>query len=768
MDDLVLVGIDVGGTFTDFVVLQAGRVRIHKVSTTPEDQSRAIITGLRELGLLDVAGQGARPTLAIVHGMTVATNALLERRGATTALVTTAGFRDVLVIGRQNRPHLYHLTQQRPAAMVADALRLEVTERLDHTGAVIDALHEEAFDALAADLVRNDAESLAVCFLFSFRNPTHERRAAELIRARLPELPISLSSDILPEYREYERTATTVINAYVQPLVARYLRRLEQSVADFLLVGSDDGPDGFSRRSSLHIMQSNGGTIGLHQAAQQAARLVLSGPAGGVVGAFAVASQARQPQNLTTLKPHEAVRSSGLEEIDGSSPPQNLTTSKPHEVVRSSGLEEIAGSPPPQNLTTSKPQVALMSSSREVNLITFDMGGTSTDVALCPGEIPTTAESTIADLPLRLPAIDIHTVGAGGGSIAFVDAGGGLRVGPRSAGADPGPACYGRGGLEPTVTDANLVLGRLDAGGFLGGSGDVSLDAAAARQVLSVLGERLGLTAEQAALGVLRVANATMERALRRISVERGHDPRQFTLLPFGGAGPLHACDLADALGMRRVLVPPFPGVLSAYGMLMAGVSTDASQSLLRRVDALLHDSAEMRAAITVLDERVRAVLIADGVLHPTISVALDMRYQGQSYELTVPLVLPIDERAIRSAEAHFHALHARRYGYGMEGEAVEVVTLRVAGAGPGAPLAVTPRPLAGADASPARLGDRPVWFDQRAPLTTTCYDRARLAPGNRIVGPALVLQYDATTLIVPGWESVVDEHDNLWLFRIS
>ena len=681
------MGIDVGGTFTDFVVVDGNGLRVHKLSTTPDDQSRAIVAGLRALGL-------AGTEVGIVHGMTVATNALLERRGARTALITTAGFGDVLVIGRQNRPELYSLSQERPRPLVEDALRLEAAERVDQAGAVLAPLDEAALDGLAEALGRARAESLAICFLFSFRNPAHERAAAARIAARLPDLPISLSSDILPEYREYERTATTVINAYVQPLVARYLARLEATL------GAEGAP------GRVRIMQSNGGAIGLGEAARQPARLVLSGPAGGVVGAFVVAQQAH----------------------------------------------------------------ALEANGGDVNLLTIDMGGTSTDVALCPGAIPTTAESTISDLPLRLPAIDIHTVGAGGGSVAFVDAGGGLRVGPRSAGAVPGPACYGRGGMEATVTDANVVLGRLDPAGFLGGHGDVALDVDAARRVLAELGARFGLTAEQAALGVIRVANATMERALRRVSVERGHDPRRFTLLPFGGAGPLHACDLAAALGIRRVLVPPFPGVLSAYGMLAAGVATDASQSLLRRADELRAGPGELAQAVAALEERVRAVLARDGVAAPALSAALDARYVGQSYELTVPLSLPVTGEAVAAAVAAFHAAHAQRYGYALDSEgleAVEVVTVRVRGGGPGLPLGTPPAPLHDPDASAAQTGVKPAWFGGDAPLPAATYDRARLLPGHRLPGPALIFQFDTTTVVAPGWAARVDALGNLHLENI-
>lgn len=699
MEGMPLVGVDVGGTFTDFVVLADGQIKVHKVSTTPADQSQAILEGLRVLGVEQAE---------IVHGMTVATNALLERRGAKCALVTTKGFGDILLIGRQNRPHLYRLSQQRPPPLVVDELRLEVAERLDHTGAVLHPLDKAALLQMAEQLRQAGVESVAIVFLYSFRNPAHERDAAALLHSRLPDLPISLSSEILPEYREYERTTTTVINAYVQPLVARYLERLERSLAP-----RDDNPPlpsaGQNSWSKVRIMQSNGGAIGLRQAAEQAARLVLSGPAGGVVGAFAIAEHGAQ-----------------------------LTPSTPHSALRTP------------------------------NVITLDMGGTSTDVALCPGQIPTTAESMVDGLPLRLPIIDIHTVGAGGGSIACVDAGGGLRVGPRSAGAAPGPVCYGRGGIEPTVTDANLVLGRLDPAGFLGGRGDVTLDVAAAYQALEDLGRRLDLDAEAAALGVVRVVNATMERALRRVSVERGHDPRYFTLLPFGGAGPLHACDLAVALGVRRILVPPFPGVLSAYGMLVADVVSDASQSVLLDAEALLANLAPLHQALASQAERVQAILANEGIATPAITAALDMRYRGQSYELTVPIDLSLDQTALRGAIAAFHQSHEQRYGYAMPEETVQVVTCRVRGSGPGANPTLPKQPLGTPDASEARLLDKPVWFDHSAPTPTACYERARLRAGHRFNGPAIVFQFDATTVVLPGWEAQVDEYGNLWLQQTS
>lgn len=700
MNEPVLVGIDVGGTFTDFVVWRNNTLTIHKVPTTPDDQSLAILRGLQELTLIGESAS-SEAALAIVHGMTVATNALLERRGARTALLTTAGFADTLVIGRQNRPHLYKLHQVRPVPLVHDHHRLEITERLDPNGAVLTPLDEVAIAPLA-DVLRSEAiESLAIAFLFSYCNPTHEQRAAELLQSILPTLPISLSSEILPEYREFERTATTTINAYVQPLVARYLAQLKQAMVT----------QATSAPPSIHIMQSNGGVIALDQAAQQAARVVLSGPAGGVVGAFAVAEQ-----SLRSLSPQHPF-----------APPMGSAA----------------------------------------NIITFDMGGTSTDVALCPGQIPTTAESIITELPLRLPVIDIHTVGAGGGSIAFVDIGGALQVGPRSAGAIPGPACYGRGGDLPTVTDANLVLGRLDAASFLGGQGDLHLDEAIARRVLRQLGDLLHLSTEEAALGVIRVANATMERALRRVSVERGYDPRDFILVPFGGAGPLHACDLADALGIMRILCPPNPGVLSAYGMLMADVTSEASQALLTDAESLLKNITPLIHAIDAMRSKIMAVMQVAQESAVALSAAIDMRYHGQSYELTTPLKLPITAESMSKAIESFNAAHAQRYGYAMPQERVETVTVRLRATMSGVKPTLQPAAPTTPCIEPEQpIYTRPVWFNAAGPTTTAFYRRNALQPGAQVIGPAVVLQYDTTIVLTPGWSAFVDQLDNLWLWR--
>lgn len=676
------IGIDVGGTFTDFVLVRDGEIIIHKRLTSPDDQSRAILEGLDALQVSRVG------TAEIVHGTTIATNALLERRGARTALVTTRGFADVLALGRQNRPHLYRLSQQRPPPLVPDELRLEAAERLDADGRVLVPLDEQALDAVAEALQAAAVESVAVVFLFSFLNPDHEQRAAARLRARLgPDVPLSLSSETLPEYREYERTVTTVVNAYVQPLVQRYLARLEQVLGG---QGAARGEHGQNRPSapSLRLMQSSGGAISADQAAAHAARLALSGPAGGVVGAFDLARRA----------------------LDDAAPA----------------------------------------------IITFDMGGTSTDVALCPGDVPRTTEGSVAELPLRLPMIDIHTVGAGGGSIARVDPGGALRVGPESAGALPGPAAYARGGTRATVTDANVVLGRLPAAHFLGGQ--MTLDVAASQLALAALGEAVGLSPEVAALGVIRVANATMERALRRVSVERGHDPRHFTLVAFGGAGPLHACELAGALGIARILVPLHPGVLSALGLLVADVVRDYVQTLLRPLAALTPD--DLTAALAPLAARADADLRAEGIAATRLEPALDLRYLGQSYELTVP-VTAWDTAAIGAA---FHQAHAQRYGASDETAPVECVALRLRAAGERARPPLVPAPLGPAEASPARIDSALVWFDDRAPIETALYAREELRPGMVLAGPAVVVQLDATTLIPPGWHAAVDGWSNLMI----
>lgn len=681
-----VLGVDTGGTFTDFVLLRAGQFVVYKVLSTPDDPARALLAGVAVLGVPRV----------LVHGTTVATNALLERRGAATALITTAGFRDVLVIGRGDRPVLYDLDVRRLPPLVPDHWRLEVSGRVDYRGAILSALDSAQLEEVVIALAAQPVEAVAVCLLHAYANPAHEQEVVDALErvAGGRRFCVSASHRVLPEPREFERTSTTVVNAYVAPVLDRYLERL-----DGVLVAQGVG--------SLRIMASDGGRMGLATARELPARATLSGPAGGVVGARFIAARA--------------------------------------------GFERI---------------------------ISFDMGGTSTDVALCDGGLPQTSESCVGGLPVRLPSLDIHTVGAGGGSIARIDAGGALRVGPLSAGADPGPACYGRGEL-PTVTDANLLLGRLQDGYFLGGQ--MSLIQERAQAAFVSIGAALGrsgvpLPIVEAALGVVRVVNAAMERAIRTISVERGEDPRDCTLVAFGGAGPLHAVYVAEALGIRCVLVPRFPGVLSALGMLVADVTRDACETLLLPLEALAGDDLLCRMRVLASDGL--DALVADGepAAQVQIDFALDLRYQGQSYEIRTPLMRwgaygaaqPAPTSAdIAALVQRFHELHKRRYGHAMPERPIEVVLLRMRAISvrpafvydPAAALPPRVHPFAPcARVSAALEGESP------QVTLVDLYRREDLYPGDYFQGPALVVQLDATTVVPPGWGALVEQELGLVL----
>ena len=658
-----ILGVDIGGTFTDFALIDRGEVRVFKLSSTPDDPTRAFLAGMQELKVSHDTD--------ISHGSTVATNALLERKGARTALLVTEGFEDMLEIGRQNRPALYDFGVERPPQLVPPELRIGVSERLDSEGRVVIPLTAEDAGRIAQQVRESGASAVAVSLLFSFRNPGHERLLREALSGEGIDAFVSVSSDLLPEYREYERTSTVVVNAYVGPPMARYLQHLSNAVG---------------RR--LRIMHSGGGSLSPEKASLEPVRTLLSGPAGGVVGAFHVASQAGFPQ-----------------------------------------------------------------------VITLDMGGTSTDVSLCPGQVQETTSTQIGGYPTRVPTIDIHTVGAGGGSIARVDAGGALLVGPESAGADPGPACYGRG-ERVTVTDANLVLGRLDTGRFL--DGRMSLDAERSRFYVTQLAEELGQDVVTTAEGVLRVANATMERALRTISLERGFDPRRFTLVAFGGAGPMHACALAEGLGIQRVLAPPHPGVLSALGAALADVVKDYSRTLLLPESEV--DADALRNAFKPMEEQARGDLAQDGFEGPRLRLErfLDIRYVGQSYELTVPCP-PLGARAAQTAARRFHRAHRQRYGHSGPTQPTEIVAARLKAIGPVEKPAIEPEPEGTTDPGAALLEERPVVFDGRQ-LPTRCYDRSLLRTGNAFAGPALVLQMDSTTVIPPGWTARVDGYRNIIL----
>ncbi len=550
---MLRVGIDTGGTFTDFVFWDGKCVETRKVRSTPDDPSRAILEGLR----------GLTPD-EVVHGSTVATNAVLERKGARTAFVTTAGFEDLLEIGRQNRSRLYDFWVPPRARLVPREWTFGIDERTLYDGSIAKPVDPAPAQALADQLQALGIESVAVCLLHAYANGTNERALA----AYLKGFSVSLSHRVLPEYREFERASTTLVNAYVSPLMARYLHRLSHQLAG----------------TSLRVFQSNGGSISADAAAEHAIHTVLSGPAAGVLGAVAVA--------------------------------------------RAAGFDRV---------------------------ITFDMGGTSTDVSLYDGRFTYTTESMLGDFPIRVPVLDIHSVGAGGGSIAWIDSGGALRVGPQSAGARPGPVCYGEGD-QITVTDANLVLGRIEADRFL--SGRMKLDVDRARRAMQAFAQRVGYTEQQLAESIVRVANSNMERAIRAVSVERGYDPREFALLSFGGAGSQHACELATRLAISAVIVPRHAGVLSAVGMLLADCVRDYSQSVWR---------GDPEAAFAALEQRAAEDFAAQG-LQPVCERLIDMRYHGQSYEITLPY-------AEREA---FHQAHRRRYGYDHPGQPVEMVTARV------------------------------------------------------------------------------------------
>jgi N-methylhydantoinase A len=647
--DNQVVGVDIGGTFIDYVVVDgSGRLSTSKHLSDPAELAESFLEGL--------SAAAPNGTERLVHGTTVATNALLERRGARTGLLATEGFADVLAIGRQNRPALYALHGARLPPLVPGELRLEARERLSASGQVLTDLDERSVERAAEAFSAADVEAVAVSFLFSYLRPEHEQRAGAVLRSLLGDVPIYLSSDVLPEFREYERVSTTVATAYVGPLVERYLRQVGPTVA-----------------GEFQVIQSNGGVLAADEAVSRAAGLILSGPAAGVVGAFKAATRA--------------------------------------------GFHEV---------------------------LTLDMGGTSTDVSLCPGEILTMTEATVADVPIRLPMIDIHTVGAGGGSIARRDSGGALRVGPESAGADPGPASYGRS-LIPTVTDANVVLGRIPVDSFLGGQ--LPLDRTRAETAIGELGSALGLDLETTALGIVSVVNASMQRAIRRVSVERGFDPRRFVLVAFGGAGPLHAAELAEELEIARVLVPRFPGVESAMGMAAADQIRDFS----RTVKVELAPEADLGMLSRLwrpLEERVGALNGA------RLTRTADVRYVGQSYELEVAA----DD--LTDLPAAFAAAHERLYGFAEPTRRMELVNVR----------------LRARRAEPARIGEAddvgpsdtrtiPIRFSDGW-LEAAQIGRGRLRPGDEIRGPALVSQQDSATLVPSGWLARVGRLGDLLLER--
>jgi N-methylhydantoinase A len=676
------VAIDTGGTFTDAVWVQQGRVRILKVLSTPSDPSRAIVQALRQI----LAENGGRPlAFRLLHGTTVGTNAVLERKGARVAFVTTGGFEDSIEIGRQARPRLYDLFFDRVVPLVPQGLRFGVAERTGPDGVILLRPSAAELDALCRNISRQPVEAVAVSFLFSFAQPDNERRTAQVLK-RLG-LPISLSHQILPEFREYERASTVVMNAYLQPVMSRYLGALQEGL-EALLSGEGKARRRASARKTgarIYVMQSSGGITSLEAAQQEPVRTVLSGPAGGVVGALASA--------------------------------------------RRSGLDRI---------------------------IAFDMGGTSTDVTLVESEPKAGTEGEIAGLPVGVPMLDIHTIGAGGGSLARLDAAGALRVGPESAGADPGPICYGRG-TQPTVTDANLLLGRLPADAFLGGEFRLDRNRTARLVEEWLWQQRARMSVTEFAAGVVRVVNAAMEKAIRVVSIERGYDPREFALVAFGGAGGMHACELAAALEIPRVIVPALPGALSAFGILVSDIVKDYSRTLLLRVGGSESSlpggmARRLRQELAELTRTARRDFRTEHQQPPdTFAPSLDIRYRGQGFELNVPWAADFLEK--------FHEQHRRRYGYSHPEREVEVVTLRlrarlVSASNPG--QGKTPAPSAKKKPVPSSVNFA------GALHKTLVYQREALPTGKKFDGPAIVAEYSATTAVPPGWKFCRDAAQNL------
>lgn len=660
------IGCDVGGTFTDLCLFDdaTGRSTLVKIPTTTGEQDVAVVEAIR----LALSRAGLRPEDldGFAHGTTVATNAILERKGARTALLVTAGFRDLLRIGRQTRPHLYDQYARNPEPLVPPELTFEIAERCGPDGAVTTALDEATVHEAVAAMRARGVEAVAVSFLHSYANPAHERRVAEIVRADAPDLKLSISSDVLPEPGEFERTSTTVMNAYLMPPLQDYLRRIERTLA----------ADGVTAAPA--IMQSGGGTMPIDTACGvKAVHTCLSGPAAGMIGAARFAAAAGH-----------------------------------------------------------------------ANVVTIDMGGTSFDVGLIQdGRILTRYESAIEGFPLRVPMFDIITLGAGGGSIASVDAGGLLKVGPESAGARPGPAAYGKGGTRPTVTDANVVLGRLRAGRTLGGGIVIDRDKAEAA-IDAHVARPLGLSVEAAAAGMLRVVNAAMVRGMRRMTVERGLDPRDFVVTAFGGAGPLHAIELCAELGVAALHVPPSPGLLCGIGLLLAPWKHDETAMLAASAARLSGAGVDERAA--ELRRRIERQAEADGVAVATVTTgaSLEMRYRGQGHQIPVAY-----DGGVDAAFEAFHAAHRRAFGYDRRDEEVEVVLLRLSGTAPAAtdrlPL---PEIVAGEDPVIARS---PLWIDGGF-VEVPVYDRARLAPGTVLSGPLIVEQQD-TTLVVGRQAVTVD-----------
>ncbi|RWH95485.1 hydantoinase/oxoprolinase family protein [Mesorhizobium sp.] len=672
------LGVDVGGTFTDlFVLSDAGQVFVHKTPSTPANPARAIVDGAKELcKKFDIAPSDVT---RFCHGTTVATNALIQRRGGKVCMITTRGFKDVIEIARQVRPKYYDLYEDYPAPLVKRQDRFEITERVGFDGRVVKQIDRDELVRIVDSIELGGYDACAICLLFSYNNPKHERIIAEEVRRRLPNLRLSVSSEVQPEFREYERFSTTVLNGYLLSVMTEYMKTLEQGVAENF------------GNTQLGVNQSSGGLMSVNRAQLFPIRTALSGPAAGVVGAI--------------------------------------------EVARQAGRKKV---------------------------ITLDMGGTSADVALIRDYgFDISLDRAIEGFPVRLPSIDIDSVGAGGGSVAWLDLDGLIKVGPESAGSYPGPACYKRGGTKPTVSDANLLLGRLSNRGLLNGT--MPLDISLSQTAIKPLSEKLGLEEKRTAQGILSIVVANMVRAVRGISVERGLDPREYTLLAFGGAGPLHASAVAHALNMKEILVPPSPGILCAQGL----VVSDLIERFVRTIRLPLDDDKageKLFEALAELRADAERWLQTEELLphvQRSSDVVVDMRYRGQNFELSVPLTGVQPQGAAEELRNAFFAAHERNYGFHNPKDPVEIVNLRL----------IESVKLYNAKAlqvskttieEPVPEETRAVYYDQEAPLQAPVYDRAKFQPGMKFTGPAIVEQLDATTVVFPGDQVVIQENGSM------
>ncbi len=672
------IGVDTGGTFTDVSLIEesTGKSYVTKVPSTPSKPSSAVLNGVEQI--VNELGIDTKDLSFFIHGTTVATNALLELKGAKTALLTTKGFKDVLQIGRQTRPKLYEFKARKSEPLVPRNLRLEVDERINVHGNVLKTIDQSELQEIAMVLKKEKIQSLAICFINSYVNPEHENEAKCILSELVPDITTTLSCEILPEFKEYERTSTTVANAYVLPKMEVYLNHLNESLKELEIP------------SNLYIMQSNGGVIGAETAIGMPVRTMLSGPAGGVLAGTIVAKN-----------------------------------------------------------TAHK------------DIITIDMGGTSLDAALIDnGEPQYTTVSEIDGKPIKVPMVEMHTIGSGGGSIAWIDTGGALRVGPQSAGADPGPVCYGKGGTEPTVSDANVILGRLNPDSILGGK--MKMDVVSARKVMKEkIAVPLGITVEEAAEGVLKVINANMVRGIRVISIEKGHDTRDFSLMAFGGAGPLHAVDIANELGSKNVIIPPSPGIACAIGMLTADVRHDYVQTYSKRLSNVHLDT--VNDILLTLIQEAKADLAREGFTEDAmeLQVSVDLRYLHQAYEINVPLEGTIVTKdALVEAIKVFHELHEKVYGFSREGEELELINVRLIAKGKIKNL-TTEKTVANDHVELDKIGEREIYFKD-AYIKTPIYNRASLLTHTEIQGPAVIEQLDSTIIVHPEQRAITDEYGNL------